>query len=499
MTNLAYSAQMQRLACIKTASQPLKCFHFFYCIKNTVISSALYVAGLFLISQLVSWQLIDDQVAIFGLHLTAALSFYVYWKRESWGAARYECFGAAVLLMAIGFRVVSACDTLIYGTRFEQWPLAVIVESTLLSLVIEGEAITFFGTLVMLIGWRSTVRNKVERLTFLQVSNISRNLHFKVLYCLGLFTQLITRHGGVDFGAMAQFIQISYMIGVGAIYFLARSNLKSKPLAWVIKAVLLGLPISFLALNGGMKEFIFLPLIPAVLIMWTTFSTTASRIGIVIIGICLLSISQIYAGYVRVTAWHSERNFSAAELIIGAMNEADFDLFVTGIGWIGARVNPTLSHATTMAIAERDGFIPKEIFGGIPESFIPRILWNEKPVLQPGRAHYQRITGTTLSLEDVTSASAPGFFCEMYLGAGIIGMLIFSAVFGFVVGWIQGGVVKYLPTSANAVFSFVMYYSAFRLDELAIAYSLTGMILTYILLLFIFGFISLILASRRFR
>jgi hypothetical protein len=499
MTINTPEAQSLSFAHGKLATQSRVKINFPGTLKNITIASFIYVGGFLLLGLLSASDLLDEQFALIGLHLLAALSFYIYWRLEPWGSARYDCFGAAILLLSIGLRFLSAFDTLFYGTRFDVWPTTIMVDSSLLSLHFKGEAIPFFGILLMVATWRLTVQDKLGRLTFLWGTVLSNKKHFMILYGLAVFTQVLIRAVNIDFGAMAQLFQIIYSTGVAAIYFLARSNVKAKPSAWLIKAVLLGLPLSILALSGGMKEYIFLPLIPAAIIAWLTFSSVAARLGMVIMGISVLSIAQIYVGYVRQTAWGgTDRSYSAKELVAGAIANSDEDSIANGVDSMLSRMNLSSAHAITVALAERDGFIPVEIFGGIPAGFIPRILWPDKPILRPGGEHTQRIRGSTQDIEEVDSATSAGFFPEIYLGGGIFALILFSMLYGYLVGKIQLNIFFQLPASATAVFNYMMFYSAVRFDERTIAYALTGIVLSYILMLFIFKVLALMpLGGRR--
>ena len=467
-------------------------------IQNLTIASFIYTVFFVLLGLLHASDLLDDQFALIGLHLIAALSFYIYWKREPWGSARYDSFGAAVLLLSIGFRVLAAFDTMFYGTRFDDWPNTILVDSSLISLYFKAEAICFFGVLLMVVTWRLTVGDKLERFSFLRWTDLSNMSYFKILYGLAVFTQVLIRGINIDFGALSQFFVLIYMAGVASIYFLARSNVKSNPSAWLIKAVLLSLPLSFLALTGGMKEYIFLPLVPSAIIAWLTFSGVTARFGMVIMGIIVLGFAQIYVFYVRETSWKIEdSSYSFTQLALGAFANLDEDLALMGINSIMSRINMSSPHAMTVALAERDGFIPVEIFGGIPAAFIPRILWPDKPILRPGAEHTQRIRGSTQDILDVNTATAAGFFTELYLGGGVLAFIFFSVLYGFLLGRIQLSILTQLPVAATAVFTYMMFYSAIRFDEFSIAYALTGMVMSYIIMLFIFKVLKIISALQR--
>jgi hypothetical protein len=253
----------------------------------------------------------------------------------------------------------------------------------------------------------------------------------------------------------------------------------------------LGLPLSLLALNGGMKEHIILPLLPAIIICWKTFSNLITRVGMIVGGIFILSALQILVNYTRESSWKDEVNYSSSELIKGSLNSAKENTIYDNLNMIGYRVNPTLTRAITMAIVERDGFIPADIFSGIPVAFIPRIIWPSKPEFAPGAMHTQRIFNYSIALENITSSTAPGFFTELYLGGGGGALILFSMLFGYVVARIQISLYSHLPSPAINIFNFTMIYYAIRFDEKNISYALTEVVQCYFILLIFFKIMSI--------
>jgi len=465
-------------------------------LKNFSYAVLLYFTAVIILITLSSTELLDDQFALICLHLCSALSFYIYWRHEPWGPSKYDSFGSVFLLLSIGFRCFSALDTLIYGTRFVMFPKTISVDSSILSLVIRAEIITQIGALLMVMAWRLTVGRSLWRFTFIDFVGSNNMNYFKVLYILNLLTQFSFRIIGIDYQAFFQLIIILNFTGVASIYFLALSNIDSKRFSKLIKAFILALPLSFFALNTGMKESIFFPFIPVIVILWITYSHAFVRASIIMLSISVFAASQFYVNYTRENAWRNNQVISPFELIKGTLGNTDNYSMLIALNMIGYRVNPTGTHAITLAIADRDGFIPAEIFSGIPANFIPRILWSDKPILVPGQDHTQRILGNTADLSQVGfSSTAPGFFLELYLGGGILGLTFFSLFYGFLVGRIQLSILTRLPSSATDVFNFIMFYSAFRLDENTISYALSGIVLFYILMLFIFNIISIILVG----
>jgi hypothetical protein len=424
--------------------------------------------------------------SLIALHLTGAFSLYVYWRLESWGSAKYDCFGAALLLISIAFKCWSLLDTLFYGTRFESWPDTIWVDGSLLSIYFKGEAITHFGILLTVAAWRLSVGNKLERFSFLRGTLVANNRMPCLFYGLAVITKLFLRITGIDYGAFTHLFVTIDMIGVAAIYFIVTSGPLVRSAVSVMKAVGLALPISYLSLDFGMKEFILAPFVPAAIIAWLSFSGFTARVSLVAVSICVLAISQVYIGFVRATVWQGDQSYSTTGLVTNVLNSMDWEIFGYGLDEVSSRVNPTQSHAITVALVERDGVRPVETFAPIPANFIPRIVWADKQVLKPSAEHTKRIMDSDLPLSEITSASSAGFFTELYMGGGIIGMILGSLVYGFLAGKLQVTALPILPGFGIAAFNFQMFYWTLRLDEFSVVHAYSGMVLYFILSVFLF-------------
>lgn len=465
---------------------------FLRTVKNLAIASSLYLAGFLILQGLLGS--IDDDFFVVALHLTSVLSLYIYWKLEPWGVAKYDCFGSALLIFSILFRLLSLFGVLFYGARFDEWPATFWVNDSLLSLYLQGEIITQFGILLIVVAWRLTVQNKLERFSFLHGSLVLNKRIFWYFYILAVITQFMLRIAGVSFGSFAQLFVTINSLGVASIYLIAVSGSLPKSKSQVMKAMYLALPLSIFSLGSAMKESIFFPFIPAVIIIWFVFSSVRARVMLFAIGVCVLSVSQIYVGYVRNTTWNSGSSYSTTELVSGAFANMDWKSLGDGVSSVFSRVDATQAHALSVAIAERDGFLPDEIFEPIPATFIPRVLWEDKPVLQPGLVHTMRIFGTD---ESLSSATAAGFITEQYLGGGVIGVILAPLLYGFMVGKLQIITLSFLPAAGTAMFNFHIFYTALRLDETHVVYAFTGIVIYFLVTVLLFKFLLLIPSGSR--
>lgn len=429
------------------------------------------------------------------LHLASAFSFYWYWRRSWWGEAPLDCFGAALLLFAIAFRCIAIADTVLYGTRFDTWP-STVSGHAILQHVFMGEAITQIGFLLVVLAWRWGVRWDFAGLG-LFLAGQRRSRAAWTVYFLAIGVAIGRWWLKISYGAAEQLVGMTYAFGVASILFIAMDT-RGNDARSAVLALALGLPMAFLAMGSGMKENIFLPMVPAGIFAWRACRTYALKAVLILAATALLALSQLYVGYVRSTVWVEKIDRPVTEIVSGFVDSfADSGpaFLATGFDGIFSRVNLTLTHAITIALAEQDGFFPVEIFGPIPASFIPRALWPNKPVLQPGAEQTVRIRGGG-DVTEVGTATASGFFAELYLGGSVFGVVLGAAILGFLQGRIQWRVRRFGSVLGLGVFNFLLFYSAVRFDEKHVVYAYTGMIFLFIGYLVVFSAVERLRVGR---
>lgn len=422
-----------------------------------------------------------DGLRLALIHAGSAVSLFTYWKLGRWGNARFDSFGAALLLIAILLRILAVTDAMFYGTRTGQLPQTVQYPESMMGLLFKGEAITHFGLLLVVSAWRVLVSDKIEDFSFLHnYRTVSKQLSWMV-YVSALSIEVGRRLLSADFGALTQISSLTYAFGVVSIFFIAARN---KRLSGRISvALLLALPMVALALGSGMKENIFFPLMPAAILYWFGFRGLAPKIIAIVGGVLLLAFAQLYVGYVRDTAWGSDRKFTTMELIVGFQEYFAQSNIADGLESISARINMTTTHAITVAIADSRGFEPFETFGSIPASLIPRFLWPSKPVFQPGAVHTARIYNLQVPPSEISTATAAGIFSELYLGGGYIGYIAGALFLGLLLGHSQLWSLKNSPGFGHLAFCFVSAYWALRFDEKAVVYAYTSIVFTLVFLI----------------
>lgn len=424
----------------------------------------------------------NNDPALSLIHIGSAVSLLVFWKYVRWGAGRYDTFGSALLLIYAMFKLQAALDTLVYGTRIDEIYRTVPLPNDLTWLFLKSEALNNFGILLLVAVWRRSVGDLVGQFSFLNnYHQVSRQLP-RLVYVAAIVVALVGRLAGQDFGALAQISSLTYQFGVVSIFFIA-SALAGR-FRSLLLALLLAVPLVILALGTGMKENMIFPLIPAALLGWSRFPSLVLRMAALAAGFVLLAYSQLYVHYVRDTTWGDRgAHYTTGRLAEGFQAHLNKTSLDEGMGSMSSRMNMTTARAITVAIADARGFEPYAIFGAIPSSFVPRFLWPGKLVLQPGAQHTQRIFNSRVPLSEISSATAPGFFSELYLGGGLIGWVLGLGAYGYLLAHMQISALRRTQGFGHLALSFVSVYWALRFEEKAIAYAYTGLLFTFVFLL----------------
>ncbi len=423
-----------------------------------------------------------DQVTLTFAHAASAMALLTCWRLGRWGRARYDSFGAALLLVAVAFRVIALIDALAFGTRTEEmyryWTLP--VSDPVIELLLKGEFITTMGILLVASSWRLGVGERVEHFSFVgNARQVSLKLALGV-YLAAFIVDVASRILKIGFGPFEQLTSLLFGFGVAAIYFIGAHG-RTRVLQVGI-AGLLALPLLAMALRSGIKEEMFFPLVPAALLYWTRFNGVAARGLAVGIGIALLAISQLYVHYVRESTWGSAAalEVSTGELVSGFSNRTGSMQSSDALDSISSRVNMTIAHATTVTLADNRGHEPVEVFGMIPASVIPRVFWPGKPIMQPGAMHTSRILGGMIPISQIRTATAAGFATELYLGGWWFGVALGSSIYGLLLAWAQKWTWRHAPGFGHQALCFLVLYWTLRFDENHIVYAFTSIIFTVV-------------------
>ena len=445
----------------------------------------LYTTLILLISIFRYFNIINDYFTLIFLFTSSILFLYKYWRKQDWYNAKYDSFGSALVLITLFFRLIYLFDTIIYGTRFDIWPETVQINKPIIYYYIKSEVITILGLYILVSSWRYFSVKELKFSSFINAQIQEKNI-FRFIYFFSLLIQFSVTVVELQLGALTQFFSIFYSMGIASVYMIARgSDLKVLKVNNLVLAFFLALPFSVLALKSGLKEQIFFPMIPLSILVWQYFKSIFSRLVIMTSFIFILAISQIYVTYIRYEGWLGNRSISFNQVINNAFDDLDSEQLFSYVDFIFSRLNLSASHSVTVALKERDGIIPSEIFGVIPANIIPRFIWPDKPIISPGSTHTKRILN--IKNDEIISASAPGFFQELYFGGGLLGLILSSFLYGLIVGKIQIYIEKRVSIKAAAILSFMLFYLVLRFDESAVVYSFSNLFFIFISLIITFS------------
>jgi hypothetical protein len=399
-----------------------------------------------------------------ALHAGNAAALMWYWKFSRWEGGKFLSFGGLSVLAGALFRLISIVDTVTYGLRLENWP-PTVSELAFEQSVIRGEVISVAGLLLVVIGWRYALRWHLPQANVAAGSATGgvESLVFWLLSLGVLATGGVFQKVGASFGTLLPSV---FLLGSSSVAFLPIMS-RTTGVSRALLALLMGLPFAALGMRSGMKSEIFLPLLPGAVFAWGALRNPLARGVMIAVATALLVLSQGYVHFVRLTTWNSKIELPVSTLVDAYLRQIESSrttaLLASAEG-MSSRVNLTGTHAITVGLTEQNGFLPDRVFLPIPLVFVPRILWPDKPAFAPGAEQTARITGRG-SAASATSSTAAGFFTEMYMGGGVLGLVLASLAYGLLSGVLQRALISGGSSEVNKIYALVLLQQAVRLDE----------------------------------
>jgi hypothetical protein len=436
-------------------------------------SSAILVYVFGVILALGFYAIFDGEFWVVVLHLASSASFYLLWRRGYWGEARFDSYGAVVLLGAVGYRVVAIVDTLVNGIGIETWPPGVYAAEPW-SVIVRGEILTQLSIFLVVISWHWAIAREPVQIGFLGKDGKRSNAAAAgwVLYWIGVALQFGRYVFGMDYGAAEQIVRVFDLGAVAAIVLIANSGSQGRAKLWL--AFGLALPLSIAAVGSGMKENIIIPFVPPVLVLWIAFPSAKARAGMIVGGFLIMGLLQTFVAFAR-PLWWGETNERASvqatvEMFRSGTSQQNIMQGMTGMF---ERLNTTNPHAWSVAIVDQSGNDPEEVFGPILYMFIPRFLWAEKPLAAPGANQTRRLLGLRPG-EEVTTSTAAGFGGELYIGGSWVGVVLGSIVLGLFLARIQHILASNGSGTGLSIYNMTLLLAALRFDEIHLLTFITG-------------------------
>lgn len=410
--------------------------------------------------------------------LTAGSCAYLIWTRVQVpdGLSRVLSFGMAILLACGVNRAIYATDYLVNGSSFADWPLPSMSPARDLFM---AEVITLTGTFLTFFVWLAAGGARLSSDCVGEVRR-SRSVQrrFLCLYGLSLLATLLLMARSDAASSLGAAVPAVNALGVGALFFLIR-QMSWSGLRKVVVHLALSIPYLLLAIQSTGKEAMIIALLPVALTAWFALPRTSARISLAIAGLVVIAVVSNLSTYMRVMTWGvDKRTASVSELVTEFLTVSDqlghAETGRVGVSSFLSRANASGYRGYAVTLAETEGRHPELVYGPLAYVFIPRVLWPDKPSIDPGKEYTSLVFGRY-----VDSSMSAGFYTSFYLGAGWFGVLSGAVVLGLLIVALSRAAVRLGGQAFLALFSFVLLPVAVRIDEGWGAATLAGLLLTF--------------------
>lgn len=304
-----------------------------------------------------------------------------------------------------------------------------------------------------------------------------------VFYLIAVLAALVFQRLSMvlSFGLMSTFMQFSALAAVGAL-LASKSDWGLGGSRTVLTALMLAPPL-YLALTSGTKGAIVVVALP-LLMAGLAKGVRPVLVVTVALSAFMLAVGIPLSQEMRRANWES---YGAREDIgIGEGLSRVWDRYAEeGLPTVLGRTTIKFAHRASsaqtgglvMKIAEQDGLLGPEPLELLPAIFIPRVLWPEKPIFQPG-AWFSWYLGYATSPESATTATATMLGTEIYWMFGSVGLILVALL-----GAIYAATWRALATLSRrglmgVAGMYALLGSAVRFEETHAVYAIASPIIT---------------------
>lgn len=409
------------------------------------------------------------------MYLAAAFCAHLF-RRHFPGAdpmSRTLSFAPAMLLAFSINQLVYCSDFLLGGARLAGWPVR---SPDPARDAFVGALITLAGLVVTCLTWGMSGghRHRVD-ITPHVISDSGLRRNLKSLYLLALLAAQTPRLIPGAQWLLGPFLPAVTALGSAALFFLIRGAPWSR-MRKVTVHFLLSAPFLAGAVASAGKEPVIVAMLPVALTAWFAFRSWTARASMVVVAVALLGLITNVSTYLRLQNWNAKRDATTTELI-GELYDVSaaaghLETSFLGLSTFLERANAASYRGYSVAIADNEGRHPSLVFGPLGFVFIPRLVWPEKPLVDPGKEYNLLVFGT-----DNSSLSA-GFYTSFYLGAGWVGVLAAAIALGALVAGLLKAAAALGGTAFTGLLTFALLPSALRMDEGWGSASLAGLLIT---------------------
>jgi hypothetical protein len=425
-----------------------------------------------------------EALALFCLYAASTLTLLSLWKGFCFDKNYISSYGSTTLFVSailqiaamLAVYLLSVGPTTLRPTVPEPLPPEI--------LALKANALSTIGLILVICSWRFVIWDKIENVSLTPEVPEQQLSAARLLYWGNLCTIAFISLGRIEVFSVRQLLGALFSFAIASIFVLAQS--KPPGLPRVSYSFLLALPFTFLALSNGMKEHIIFPLVPTALNTWFAIRGLPAKVFLLMFGcLCFVTLT-LYVNYVRAETWYSRGQKSTPELLTGFVSHIRRNGIENGLEQSLARIEPSKPRMETIAIADGRGLEPNEIFGRLPAMFIPRALWPDKPVVAPGAEHSWRLENRRGSPPPGYWSASAGFFAELYLGGGYLGVILGSIIYGAAIGVMQRFAVQNMPGIAVNSLCFLSFYWSIRLEEAHVLYAYSSIVSFFLVWFFVF-------------
>lgn len=442
-------------------------------------SLGIFFAGVALTIALLS---LSETLALAMTPMLAAslLSALWMWRRLPWRYAgqRLYSFGGVLLIACILNRILYLADCIFLPDRFGEWPIESI-SPTLAS--VRGEMMAMIGTFLTVAAWWAAGGARPR----MSVDHQNREPYW-IIYALSLVVLVLTHAAALNVALLGQFTGVLITSGLAACWFI-NTGRRGSPYLRIGLSIVMVIPFFWVALGYAMKEAIIFALLPAGVQAWMTLKSRAARLLLILFVVTLAGWANSFVSFYRTLSWYSGESISQAQALVehtrGRVYVQDEDLQGWDISSFIVRADALYPRGWTVSLVDAEGFMPDLIFGPLKYVFIPRVVWSDKPEINPGL----NMTELLFGMPDINSATATGLYPAFYLGGGWIAVIAGALLAGALIAMLTALAGRIGGAVLLNLFGFAMAMLALRFDEGWPVGAFSGPVLTLAYLAILYG------------
>ena len=442
-------------------------------IRSAAAYSALCAFGWAILYQ-------NPLAGLFILLLGGVVSLWLYVNAMRSLPGWWQTFGGALAVASIVFRAAALLEISMGVDITRQWQvIGIFSDADILSAILLGEYVTVIGTLALIAVWDAArERNATRPLSGRSETSGIPWQKLLPVYLLGFAAGLAQRYLGLDTTGLGLVPSVIYFFGVASLMFV---EVRGRPNLELATVALLTVPLVFLSMGGGMKESIIIAALPLILRIWARLQRPVVRASLVVLAGFIATALVSYTQFIRQNYWpYGDTPLPSVTIAAfsAAVRDGDAELVDReAFEGVLSRINPLLAQGGTIAAPYTGQELPVawDTVAAAVTNIVPRALWPGKPINRPGFEHSRLLFGDQF-VENIESATAAGFFAELYLlmsWPGVFGSAVF---FGLLIAALERMTRRFRDPLFGGVVALMLFHTALRWSELPLVYSFATLV-----------------------